>query len=295
MASTTKKSGTSAAKKPARIAYGVAASDATGVIYSAQSAAGRSEKAAVIVRYASRAGLDGSGEIVHEHGAKFQGMWISSAGICHAVSQDGAWHSNEGSSWKVARLTKKPLVAVGGGPDLVLASGNGPALFMRRDGAWTEQDTGMSAGGVEFFGSLATSAADDVYVAGTGGLAHFDGTTWHTLKHEAGPKAVVAISADEVYVASFTGLFRGNARSGFECVAQRKLQYACSYQGDLYCCAYSGGIFRWKGGTLEPSSDSDVAIAQLAGDPGRVLCGLAGMQDGLWVFDGTTWSKSAPS
>lgn len=284
----------SAPKKPPRVSYGAVAADGKGVIHSVQSAAGRSDKASLILRYASIDALNAPGEIVHAHSAKFHRVAVAPDGVCHAVSQDGSWHSNAGGSWKSERLTKKPLVAVAAESDLVVASGDGPALFVRRGGAWLEQETGLNAGGIEFFSSFAAYSTDDVYAAGTGGLAHFDGTKWSALTHGAGPKSVVALSRDEVYVVDYSGLHRGNAKSGFSRIAEQKLQHACLYQGELYCAAYSGGVFRWRDDTLTLVSDAELAVADLVGS-GKLLCAIDGMQQAVTLFDGKTWSTTRPT
>ena len=282
------------AAKPKKVSYLETVSAPDGAIYSAQSPAGRSDHASLIVRYASAEALDAPGEIVHGHRAKFHDLAVAADGACHAVSKDGSWHSNESGSWRTDRITKGGLYAVGTVGASTFAGGDGGTLFVRRGGAWTAETTAV-AEEIRFLSSFAGVSENDVYAAGSAGLLHYDGTRWNVLAHEDEDvqKSVVVVSADEVYVASFSGLFRGSARTGFTKVADRSLQYATIHAGAVLTCAYRDGVFRWSNGALTRVGTDDFSFTGLDGG-GKYLCGNAGMQDGILLFDGESWAKKTP-
>lgn len=55
----------------------------------------------------------------------------------------------------------------------------------------------------------------------------------------------------------------------------------------MYCCAYTGGIFRWTGSTLDQVHDDDISVWELGG--GELVC-ATGVQPGIYTYDGTSWT-----
>lgn len=283
--------------------YGRVACSPEGVIFSAQSAAGRTKKAAVLVRYAS---AGSSGEIVYEHTSKFEALWVSRQGHCHAVSKDGFHHSNESGLWKKTKIAKESILGIGGVDDSLYASAWAGQMYVRNAGAWAEVLVGGERPGKDLFGSFAGSASDDVYAWSDSSLLHFDGREWKRQPVPVrGPGTIIALSRDEVVIVSHFGLARGNARHGFAVVATSpdadaplgemarvvgKLQHAALFRGELYVAGTGkngAAVFRWTGAELVPVPCPSPGVWSLAGGP--LLC-ATGAHEGILTYDGASWS-----
>jgi hypothetical protein len=79
----------------------------------------------------------------------------------------------------------------------------GELLVRKVDGEWREQPSPLSSAQ-----ALWGSAANDVWLVGTGGAAHFDGQRWSCVREIPGPLEFVSASEHEVWLAGQSGAWR---------------------------------------------------------------------------------------
>jgi hypothetical protein len=269
------------------IKFGPVTSTADGVLYSAQSSAGRSKKKWLIVRCDD---LDSEGEIIFEHNARIEGLCVSPGGVVHAVCNNGFHHHNESGAWSKKRVAKDRngrRVALLG--QRLFISTTCGEVYERVDGAYVCSLEQGEASGTEFVCSFdATDAA--IYAARDDGkLFRLAGGSWSQVEApRLGPCSVLSPSEDEIIVSSYFGLFRGSSVGGLSRLLEQRLQYGARYREGLYVASYSGGISRVEGGSLELVGEG-FSVTCLDG-AGAYLC-ATGMASEIQLYDGQRWQQ----
>lgn len=266
------------------INYGPTISTPDGVIYSAQTSAGRTSKAWVIVRYRD---LADAGEIIHEDGAVIERLWWSPKGHLHAMCRKGFHHTNESGAWKKTRVKK-------GNQSGYLVWGHGDRLFLgvddelyeRRDGTYELSLAGPS-GRVTDFASAMDAAGGALYVSRCDGTVHRFVERWEPVKlpRRVGPNAVVC-AGDDLYISTRIGLYRRRGGADVVQVSETPLQYGTPYAGQVIAANYSGGVYRVEGDSLHRFGEG-FSVTQLDGS-GAYLC-ATGMAPEIQIFDGNRW------
>lgn len=267
------------------IKYGPVTSTTDGVIYSAQSSAGRASKAWVVVRYRDPGD---AGEILYEDGAVLDSLWCSPEGALHAVCRKGFHHTNESGAWNKSRVKK-------GGRSGYLVWGHGGRLFVgaddelyeRVDGRYELSLAGVKGSSTDFVSAM-DATSDAIYASRGDGTVHRLGDRWEpvALPRNVGPNTVLAVSEQEIYVSTPLGLYRGGAAESCSLVNETKLQYGARFQGQVIVASYSGGVFRIDGDALEPVGEG-FSISWMDG-AGAYLC-TTGMAPEIRLFDGERW------
>ena len=90
-------------------------------------------------------------------------------------------------------------------PNGALFIAEGRALARLAEGAWTTLLAPI--GRIE---AVFGRSADDLYVAGAAGAAHYDGRQFRCIRDVPGPLAVIARVGDDIWLAGATGIFRSS-------------------------------------------------------------------------------------
>jgi hypothetical protein len=79
-------------------------------------------------------------------------------------------------------------------------------LFRLAGGVWESWDVPVRGPR-----AIAGRAANDLWLAGESGVAHFDGREWTIVSSVPGPLSFVALVGQNVWLAGATGAFVGSA------------------------------------------------------------------------------------
>lgn len=268
-----------------------------GVIYSTQSAGGRSSKKTMSGVIARHAGPGAPSEIIGEASERIQGIDLGRDGTVYAVTAKGRLLCNASGDFKAKNLKLPDLqrVRVLEGERLALAGDGGTVALGSLDAGFEAQQFAAGQNPAYMYG-LSASTAGTVVAVGAAGVVMEAGDGWFVAR-EAEARTLLfgvhVVADDDVIVVGEPGILRrGDPKRALRSLAvptgMKHLKAVCAFQGAIYLAAGGDGVFRLDGDTLvcvEPR----IAAYTLASSA-SLLC-AAGL--GSWAcFDGTTWTAN---